>query len=37
MDCKFINRTWFGYAIDIIIPGAYTRWRTYEFTKCINN
>ena len=33
--CKIADRDWFGYAIDVLIPGAHTTYRVHEFTKCM--
>jgi hypothetical protein len=35
MNCKFIERGWLGYAIDIVTAGGFTIYRTFEYTKCI--
>lgn len=33
--CKIQDRTWPGYAIDIITMGGYTTWRVNEYSKCV--
>lgn len=35
MDCKFIKRGWAGYFIDVATMGGYTTYRSFEYTKCI--
>jgi hypothetical protein len=35
MDCKFIKRGWAGYFIDVVTMGGFTTYRTFEFSKCI--
>jgi hypothetical protein len=33
--CKFTERGWLGYVIDVVTAGAYTTYRTFEYTECI--
>jgi len=33
--CRFEQRGWGGYLIDVMIPGAYTTFRVHSYTSCI--
>jgi hypothetical protein len=33
--CRFEQRGWGGYLIDVMIPGAYTTFRVQSYTSCI--
>jgi len=37
MPCKLEERGWAGYVIDVITMGGYTTYRTFEYTKCVQN
>ena len=37
LPCKLMERGWGGYVIDIMTMGGYTTYRTFEFSKCVQN
>jgi len=37
MPCKYIERGWAGYVLDVITMGGFTTYRTFEYTKCVQN
>jgi len=37
LPCKLEARGWAGYVIDVITMGGYTTYRTFEYSKCVQN
>jgi len=37
MPCKYIERGWAGYVLDVVTMGGYTLYRTLEYGKCVQN
>jgi hypothetical protein len=35
LPCKYIERGWAGYALDVMTMGAFTLYRTLEYGKCV--
>jgi hypothetical protein len=35
MSCKFIERGWSGYLLDVVTMGGFTVYRVNEYSKCI--
>jgi hypothetical protein len=33
--CKFSERGWLGYIVDVATMGAYTTYRVHSYTNCI--
>lgn len=37
LPCKLIERGWAGYVLDVMTMGGFTVYRTFEYTKCVQN
>ena len=37
LPCKFMERGWAGYVLDVMTMGGFTVYRTSEYTKCVQN
>jgi len=37
LPCKMAERGWGGYVLDVMTMGGYTTYRTFEYSKCVQN
>ena len=35
LPCKYIERGWAGYVLDVMTMGGFTVYRTSEYSKCV--